>query len=65
VKNFYATLYSSKLSKIQTNLMDTFFIPQDVKLSDEVRDFCEQELTKKECLLALKAMPNEKSRVYV
>lgn len=60
-KTFYHNLYTTKLGQINKCQMEKFLTPNDVKLSQNDKDYCEQELSKKECLAALKAMSNEKS----
>ena len=63
MKNFYEDLYSQKTN---TNGLDDIiqakFLPkQDVALSEEEKNFCDNDISKNECLLALRAMKNDKS----
>ena len=63
MKDFYKDLYSEKSNAnvADKKLLAKFLQPRDVKLSEEEKDFCENVISKEECLSALKEMQNGKS----
>ena len=63
-KRFYQFLYTHKEVNLEDeNITNKFFINADhiPKLSEEQKQSCEGLLTKKECILAIKSMSNNKS----
>ena len=61
MRDFYKDIYTEKEEGSFGTLVHKFLQPNDVKLSEEDRDSCDKEITKTECLKALKAMANSKS----
>lgn len=60
-KLFYENLYTSKNQQYRDDLHRNTFFDHDVKLTEEMKQFCEGNLTFKECGEALKNMSNGKS----